>query len=94
MTDSYNTAPPTATPAAGVAGAHQLGQWPHTPHVDAVLTQLRRERARRELTLGAIRAHLEEQPSPYAIRACARRWCTDIAAMAEDVAKNKTEQSE
>ncbi|MCU1613952.1 MAG: hypothetical protein JWO98_1492 [Frankiales bacterium] len=56
----------------------------------------RGEQARREITLGAIRAHLEEQPSPSSIRACARRWCTAITNLADDVvtATNSTETHE
>ncbi|MDX3578667.1 hypothetical protein [Streptomyces sp. FL07-04A] len=37
------------------------------------------------MTLGAVRAHLEEQPSPRAVRTAARRWCVQITAVAEDV---------
>lgn len=50
-----------------------------------------RERARRELVLGSIRASLEEQPSPRAVRSCARDWVADVLALAEAVAKNKME---
>lgn len=49
--------------------------------------QWQRERARREITLASIRGHLEEQPSPRAVRSCARRWCTDITNLAETVIK-------
>ncbi|TKA11737.1 hypothetical protein [Actinacidiphila oryziradicis] len=60
------------------------------------MLRLRSEQARRELTLGAIRAHLEEQPSPHSIRACARRWCTAITNLADDVvtATNSAESNE
>lgn len=62
----------------------------------AVLMRHQQERARRELTLDAIRSHLAEQPSPHSIRACARRWCSDITRIADDVVKalNSTESPE
>jgi hypothetical protein len=50
-----------------------------------------RERARRELVLDSIKASLEEQPSPRAVRSCARDWVADVLALAEAVAKNKME---
>lgn len=53
-----------------------------------------RERARRELVLGSIKASLEEQPSKAAVRRCARNWVADVLALAEDVAKSKQEHSE
>jgi hypothetical protein len=53
-----------------------------------------RERARRELVLGSIKASLEEQPSKAAVRSCARNWVADVLALAEDVAKNKMEHPE
>ncbi|MEU2719614.1 hypothetical protein [Streptomyces smyrnaeus] len=46
-----------------------------------------RERARWHITLGSIRAHLDEQPTKQARRACARRWCQAITAMADEGAK-------
>ncbi|MCX5170555.1 hypothetical protein OG616_21420 [Streptomyces antibioticus] len=52
---------------------------------DEFRAQWARERARREMALGSIRAHLAEQPSPRSVRAAARRWCTQITALAEDV---------
>ncbi|MEU2300543.1 hypothetical protein ABZ584_24425 [Streptomyces antibioticus] len=52
---------------------------------DEFRAQWARERARREMALGSIRAHLEEQPSPRSIRTAARRWCVQITAVAEDV---------
>jgi hypothetical protein len=50
-----------------------------------------RERARQVLVLDAIRGHLEEQPTKAAVRSCARNWVAALLALAEDVAKNKTE---
>ena len=50
-----------------------------------------RERGRHELVLGSIRASLEEQPSKAAVRSCARNWVADVLALAEAIAKNKTE---
>lgn len=46
------------------------------------------ERARFQLTLDAIRADLEAQPSPNCALSAGRRWCTAITSMADDVAKN------
>ncbi|MDG9706258.1 hypothetical protein [Streptomyces sp. DH37] len=43
-----------------------------------------RDRARWHITLGSIRAHLDEQPTPRARRAAARRWCAAITAMADE----------
>ncbi|MCX4973145.1 hypothetical protein [Streptomyces sp. NBC_00620] len=61
---------------------------------EQLLAQYHRERARRSLVLDSIRAHLDEQPSPRAVRACARRWVADLLAIAEQAAKNKKEASE
>jgi hypothetical protein len=52
---------------------------------DPVLRRHRAERARRELTLAAVRADLEEKPSPAAVRAAARRWQSAIRAIAADI---------
>lgn len=90
MTNQHTTVSSAARSAAGAPGAHQPGQWPHLPYTDELLTRRRQERARRAITLGAIRGHLEEQPSSYAIRACARQWCADITALAEDVITTTT----
>lgn len=49
---------------------------------EALAQQGRRERARWHVTLGVIRAHLDEQPSRAARRAAARRWCAAITQMA------------
>ncbi|MGW2040491.1 hypothetical protein [Streptomyces virginiae] len=69
------------------------GDWPRCPYTDALLVRARAERARRALTLGSIRADLEEQPSARAIRTSARRWAADVLALAEDVAAEKTENA-
>ncbi len=53
----------------------------------------RAERASRELTLGSIRASLEEQPSATGVRAAARRWAADVLALAVDIAAKKTENA-
>jgi hypothetical protein len=47
------------------------------------------ERAQRQLTLGAIRADLEVQPSARSALAAGRRWCAAITAMADQVAQQK-----
>ncbi|MFJ5027801.1 hypothetical protein ACIQB5_06830 [Streptomyces sp. NPDC088560] len=43
-----------------------------------------REIARREFVLASLRSHLAEQPSPRAIRACARRWADDLTHLADE----------
>lgn len=77
----------TTTPSDHTARAagRTPGEWPATPHADELHRQVQRERARHEMTVGAIRGHLEEQPSPNAIRACARHWCVEITQLAESV---------
>ncbi|MHC3471227.1 hypothetical protein ACYF6T_21370 [Streptomyces sp. 7R007] len=60
---------------------------------EQLLAQYRRERARRVLVLDSIHAHLDEQPSPRAVRACARHWIADLLALAETVAKSKAEDT-
>jgi len=45
------------------------------------------ERAQRQLTLDAIRADLEAQPSPRSVLSAGRRWCAAITAMADSVAE-------
>jgi hypothetical protein len=63
---------------------------------EELLARARAERARRAAALGVVRAQLEEQPSAHSIRACARRWCSDITHLAADVvaALNSAETSE
>lgn len=60
---------------------------------ERLLAQYQRERARRVLVLDSIRAHLDEQPSPRAVRVCARNWIADLLALAETVAKSKAEDT-
>lgn len=67
---------------------------PPTPNSDALREQWQRERARRELTLGAIRSHFEEQPSAHAVRACGRRWCSDITNLVETVLTERKNQEQ
>lgn len=78
MTDSHNSArrpghwpPGTRAPEADDQGAQHLA--------------LTAEQARWHVTLGVIRAHLEEQPSPQAVRAAARRWARAITQIADDI---------
>jgi len=47
------------------------------------------ERARRELVLDSIRAHLEEQPTANSALNTARRWIADVVALGDEVAKSK-----
>jgi hypothetical protein len=86
------TTPETPATTAGALGApnseRRPGEWPPCPYTDELLRQQLRERARRELTLGSVRAALEEEPTPWCVRAAARRWCSQIAGIAEDIAKD------
>ncbi|AGP56161.1 hypothetical protein [Streptomyces rapamycinicus] len=70
--------------------AHRPGQWPverPVPLEDPGKERRHtRERARFTLTLGAIRAALEEEPSERAIRAAAKRWHEAITAAADETA--------
>lgn len=83
MTAQHDTGTPAAT-VAGDSGERKREQ---------ILADYHRERARRALVLDSIRAHLEEQPSPSAVRTCARNWVADLLALAEQVAKNKAEDT-
>ncbi|MER6199813.1 hypothetical protein ABT234_20890 [Streptomyces sp. NPDC001586] len=67
------------------------GTWPPSAYTDEFLIRARAEHARRELTLGSIRAHLEEQPSARAVRTAVRRWVADVIALGEDLAQSKQE---
>lgn len=82
---SRPTAGALAATAAGKSDAHDREQ---------LIAKYHRERARRALVLDSIRAHLDEQPSPRAVRTCARRWVADLLAIAEQAAKNKMEHPE
>ncbi|MFI6856502.1 hypothetical protein [Streptomyces sp. NPDC050416] len=73
------------------------GEQPDAMHSSPTREQLSeqwmRERARRQLVISSIRAHLAEQPCPRAVRACARRWINDINFLTDGViaALNSTE---
>ncbi|MFE5544592.1 hypothetical protein ACFQ71_12320 [Streptomyces sp. NPDC056534] len=73
------------------------GQWPVSEPVDtaaenddqgAAHLALVAVQARFHVTLGSIRADLEEQPSPMAVLNAARRWNYAITAMADEVASS------
>lgn len=57
------------------------------PVEDEMRVRYAAERARHQLTLDAVRADLEAQPSPRSVLAAGRRWCAQITAMADAVAK-------
>lgn len=90
MTDRTNAESPATT--AGAPGApdqqsRRPGEWPiERSYTDPLLIQIRRERARRAITLGSIRADLDEQPSRQARRAAAKRWCAAVWQMADEEA--------
>jgi hypothetical protein len=85
----------TDRPAATAAGPSGVpgGAWPLCPHADPLMERARAEQARRVMTLGSIRASLEDQPSARAVRTAARRWVADLLALAEEVATEKTESA-
>lgn len=56
---------------------------------DELYVQRAAERARREIVLDSIRAHLEEQPTANSVMSVARHWLGDLAATADEVAKAK-----
>ncbi|MFE2017561.1 hypothetical protein ACFW9O_05825 [Streptomyces sp. NPDC059499] len=72
---------------------HRPGQWPVDQPVelpqpddqDAQHLALTAEQARFHVTLGAVRADLEGQPSEMCLRAAARRWTNAITAMSEEL---------
>lgn len=92
MTTRHHPGTPEAITASGASG-RPPGHWPGTPYSDALYLQFQRERARRVLVLGSIRASLTEQPNAACTRTCARRWVADILGIAEDVVTNKTEST-
>jgi hypothetical protein len=60
-----------------------------SPNEDDARVRYAAERARHQLTVAAIRADLEAQPSPRSVLAAGRRWCNEITAMAEALAKQR-----
>ncbi|MEU8031938.1 hypothetical protein AB0C13_25380 [Streptomyces sp. NPDC049099] len=88
-TPSPATQPRTGrTTAASVAAS--------TDNAAALRAKWQGENARRTQAYLAIREHLQEQPTPQAVRTVARLWCRDITHLADDVveAMNSTETSE
>lgn len=68
---SMTTSLPQATDNAQQAGA--------------LYAERMRQQARHEIVLGSIKAHLCEQPSSRTVRACARRWASDVIRLADEV---------
>ncbi|MET9506888.1 hypothetical protein ABZX62_00120 [Streptomyces flavidovirens] len=75
---------------------HQPGHWPVDEPLDLDAIEAADEQgaqhlaftagqARFHVTLGSIRADLEQQPSPMCVRAAARRWQDAITAMTDEV---------
>lgn len=85
----HETASRPTSPTSVIRPATRLpGEQPDMPdamHSEQLRDQWMRERGRRELVISSIRAHLAEQPSPRAVRACARRWIADINYLADGV---------
>lgn len=69
------------------------GEWPTPPvHTDEQETDhdqlyVKRaaEQALREMVLGSIRHHLDQQPSPTAIRTAAHTWKNAITQLADEL---------
>lgn len=51
------------------------------------------ERARFHITLGALRAALEEQVSAASVRAAGRRWINAAVQIVDEVARNVTDKN-
>jgi hypothetical protein len=79
------TAPEQSLTASVVQPATRLpAEWPDA-YDSGLRDQWIRERARRELVIDSLRAHLAEQPNARAVRLCARRWIADINYLADGV---------
>ena len=73
--------------------ARRPGQWPTVPRAElpepddqgARHRLLVAEQARFHVTLGAIRADLEAQPSEMCLRSAARRWQQAITQLADEL---------
>lgn len=63
------------------------GEWPEQ------YVRMAAERARWELTLGSIRAQLEEQPSPGTIRAAETRWKNAITNIANELINTRRDRT-
>lgn len=63
-------------------------QFPEPPSDDTRLRYVA-ERAQHQLTLDAIRADLEAQPSPSSVLSAGRRWCAAVTAMADSIAQER-----
>ncbi|MEU0786997.1 hypothetical protein ABZ341_36225 [Streptomyces sp. NPDC006173] len=79
------------------------GQWPvelslvpaapdPDTEADDIYMRLAAEKARRELVCDSIRAHLAEQPSKRAVRACERRWHNYLSNLADSVLADRQNQ--
>ncbi|MEV6546396.1 hypothetical protein [Streptomyces sp. NPDC051665] len=60
---------------------------PPKPPSDDVRLRYAAERAQRQLTLDAIRADLEAQPSARSVLTAGRQWCAEVTVMADAVAQ-------
>jgi hypothetical protein len=75
--------------------SRQPGEWPVPQPVeldehayadhDELYVQRAQEHALREMVLGSIRHHLDQQPSTGAIRAAERRWKNAITNLADEL---------
>lgn len=100
-TSPHHTETPLTTtpgrPRAEAATTRRTGDWP-VPRSRPELRIARlaehqpaatQARARFHVVMGSIRAMLEEQPSPRAVRAASRRICNSIVLLADDIATGK-----
>lgn len=74
----------TRKPRVAARGSHKVDQLRGGSEATVTALEVSRERARWHITLGSIRAHLDEQPTLNSRRAAARRWCAAIIAMTDE----------
>ncbi|MDX3235685.1 hypothetical protein PV392_08290 [Streptomyces sp. ME03-5709C] len=83
----------TEDETTGEAPLRRPGQWPvpRTELPEPESDPVRRgtaEAARFHITLGSIRAALEEQPTPGTVRSAGRRWLAAVTQLIDEVAQD------
>lgn len=81
------------------AATRPTGEWPiprsrpelHLARLAETHPNAGETRARHHIVIGAIRAILEDQPSPRTVRSASRRLCNSIVQLAAEVAEAKRE---
>lgn len=89
---------PDPDDTTGPVPPRQPGQWPvdrrsPTEPEDEPDRRGVAEQARFHLTMGVIRAALEEQPTPGLVRATGRRWIATVAQLTEEIAQQVQTQN-